>query len=181
MRRAPFPELMAAGYAARKQARPEDSRTFFLDAARLASEAGDQSGFAESLCGLAQAERDLGDAANALHHYADAVEIYRRLGPAIGLAYALRHEADVLRELEKTAAAQALYREAEQIYRQQGDAASLDLANTLRGLALASELLGVEESERKAAARALWLEARGLYARSKVQAGVAECDRRLAV
>ena len=60
------------------------------------------------------------------------------------------------------------------IYRQQGDEAALDLANTLRGLASVTE-----SSAKPDAARLLWQEARQLYAKCNVEAGVAECDKKL--
>ena len=65
--------------------------------------------------------------------------LYRQIGPPARLAYALRHEADILRESCLPAEAEPLYLEAEGIYRQQGEEAELDLANTLRGLALVYE------------------------------------------
>jgi hypothetical protein len=56
-----------------------------------------------------------------------------------------------------------------------GEEATLDLANTLRGLALAAE-----SSAKPDASRAFWLEARQLYAKCKAEAGVAECDEKIA-
>lgn len=129
---------------------------------------------AEALCGLAQAERDIGNLEAAGHLYANAVALYRELGLRDRLAYALRHEADVLRETGKVGEAEPLYREAEDIYRQLGESATLDLANTLRGLALVNEA-----SAKTSAAKALWQEARELYSKCNVEAGVAECDQKL--
>jgi hypothetical protein len=94
---------------------------------------------AEALCGLAQAERDIGNPKAASHHYANAAVLYRQLGPPARLAYAIRHEADVLREMCHPAEAEPLHLEAAGIYRQLGEKATLDLANTLRGLALVNE------------------------------------------
>jgi hypothetical protein len=90
------------------------------------------------------------------------------------LAYAIRHEADILREECRPVEAEPLYREAESIYRQQGEKSELDLANTLRGLALIAESSGKTD-----ASRSLWQEARQLYARCNVDIGVAECDQKL--
>ena len=94
--------------------------------------------------------------------------LYRQIGPPARLAYALRHEADILRESCLPAEAEPLYLEAEAIYRQQGEEAELDLANTLRGLALVYESSGKSD-----AARSLFEQARALYAKCSVQAGVA--------
>ena len=96
------------------------------------------------------------------------------IGPPERLAYAIRHEADILREACLPAEAEPLYLEAEGIYRQQGEVAALDLANTLRGLALVNESLG-----RRDASRLLFEQARELYAKCNVEAGVAECNKKL--
>ena len=79
-----------------------------------------------------------------------------------------------LREACLPAEAEPLYLEAEAIYRQQGEEAELDLANTLRGLALVNESSG-----RSDAARLLFQQARELYAKCKVEAGVAGCNEKL--
>jgi hypothetical protein len=68
----------------------------------------------------------------------------------------------------------SLYLEAEAIYRQEGEEAELDLANTLRGLALVNESSG-----RSDAARLLFKQARELYAKCNVEAGVAGCNEKL--
>jgi hypothetical protein len=52
--------------------------------------------------------------------------------------------------------------------------AILDLANTLRGLALVNESTGNMDQSKK-----LWNEARKLYADCNVEAGVSECDKKL--
>ena len=143
---------------------------------REASEAADRPGLAEALCGLAQAERDIGNLPAASHQYSNAAVLYRELGWPERLAYALRHEADVLRQENKAAEAEPLFREAEKIYRQLGESNALDLANTLRGLALVNESAGKVD-----AAKAFWQEASELYAKCNVKDGVEECGKRLAL
>jgi tetratricopeptide (TPR) repeat protein len=170
-----FQELFARGYKARQENRVADSRAVFIQGVRSAAEAGDRPSLAEALSGLAQAERDIGNLEAARHHYANAATLYREIGPPKRLAYAIRHEADVLREECRPAEAEPLYQEAASIYRKQGEEATLDLANTLRGLALAAE-----SSAKPDASRAFWLEARQLYAKCKAEAGVAECDEKIA-
>src|ERR1700734_1249575 len=132
-------EQFARGYQARREGRLAGSRAIFLKAVRSAAEEGDRPALAEALCGLGQAERDIGNLEAARHHYAGAATLYREIGPPERLAYAIRHEADLLREESLFAEAEPLYREAASIYRKQGDEAALDLANTLRGLALLAE------------------------------------------
>ena len=153
-----------------------ESRAIFLDGVRRAATESDESSLAEALCGLAQAENDIGNCEAARHHYANAAVLYRRIGPPGRVAYAARHEADLLRQSHHSSEAEALYREAEAIYRQGGENNTLDLANTLRGLALIKEATGGMQ-----ASRTLWQEARKLYAARSVEAGVAECDRRLSL
>jgi tetratricopeptide (TPR) repeat protein len=169
-----FQEQFARGYKARKEGRSADARAIFFKAVRSTAEEADRPSMAEALCGLAQAERDIGNLEASGHHYANAVILYRQIGPPERLAYALRHEADVLREECRPAEAEPLFVEAETIYRQMGEVAKLDLANTLRGLALVNEALTKPD-----VSRARWLEARALYAQQNIDAGVAECDKRL--
>jgi tetratricopeptide (TPR) repeat protein len=169
-----FQEEFARGYQARRENRLADSRAVFIKVVRSASEVADRPALAEALCGLGQAERDIGSLEPASHHYANAAVLYRQIGPPARLAYALRHEADILRELDQPAEAEPLYLEAEGIYRQQGEQADLDLANTLRGLALVNESTG-----RTSASRSLLEQARELYTKCNVEAGVAECNRKL--
>jgi tetratricopeptide (TPR) repeat protein len=169
-----FKDLFTRSYQARRENRLADSRAVFIEGVRRAAIEGDRSALAEALCGLAQAERGIGNLEAAGHHYANAVVLYRELGLKGRLAYAIRHEADILRETGKVGEAEPLYLEAEEIYRQLGEPATLDLANTLRGLALVNEATAKTE-----ASKALWQEARVLYAKCDVQPGVAECNKKL--
>ena len=169
-----FQEQFARGYQARREDRLADSRAIFLKAVRSAAEEGDRPSLAEALCGLGQAERGIGNLEAARHHYAGAAVLYRQIGPPERLAYAIRHEADILRESSLPAEAEPLYLEAEGIYREQGQTAALDLANTVRGLALVNESLG-----RADASRLLFEQARELYAKCNAEAGVAECNKKL--
>jgi hypothetical protein len=167
-----FQELFARGYQARRENRIADSRAIFITGVRNAAEEADRPSLAEALCGLGQAERDIGNLAAARLHYAGAATLYRQIGPPARVAYAIRHEADVLRKECRPAEAEPLYLEAESIYREQGEESALDLANTLRGLALVAESSGKPSAS-------FWQEARKLYARCKVDAGVAQCDQKL--
>ena len=169
-----FQELFAQGYKARRENRIADSRAIFIKGVRSAAEEGDRASLAEALCGLGQAERDIGNLPAAHLHYAGAATLYREIGPPARLAYAIRHEADLLREECRSAEAEPLYLEAASIYRAQGEEAALDLANTLRGLALVAESSGKPD-----ASKSFWQEARQLYAKCNVEAGVAECDKKL--
>jgi tetratricopeptide (TPR) repeat protein len=163
--------LLEDGVRARAEGRVANSRQIFLDVVRHASAVNDQASLAAAFCGLAQAEVDIGNCDAAQHQYALAATLYRRIGPPERLAYAVRHEADVLRKLKKFEEARGLYLAAETIYRQQTPEPTLDLANTLRGLALLDEVSGGAGE-----AIALWRQARELYAKANVPAGVEESD-----
>jgi tetratricopeptide (TPR) repeat protein len=152
----------------------ETFKELFIEAVRKSSIEADRPSLAEALCGLAQAERDIGNPEAASHHYANAAVLYRQVGPPARLASAIRHEADVLREMCHPAEAEPLYLEAVGIYRQFGEKATLDLANTLRGLALVNE-----SAAKMDAAKAPWQEAHELYAKCNVEAGIAECNKKL--
>jgi tetratricopeptide (TPR) repeat protein len=169
-----FQEQFARGYQARREGRAADARAIFLKAVRSAAEEADRPDLAEALCGLGQAERDIGNLEAARHHYAGAAVLYRQIGPPERLGYALRHEADILRKACLPVEAEPVYVEAAGIYQQQGEGAELDLANTLRGLALVNESLGKVD-----ASRSLFEQARSLYAKRNVEAGVAECKEKL--
>ena len=76
-----FQELFAQGYKARRENRIADSRAIFIKAVRNAAEEGDRPSLAEALCGLGQAERDIGNLQAARLHYAGAATLYREIGP----------------------------------------------------------------------------------------------------
>jgi tetratricopeptide (TPR) repeat protein len=169
-----FEELFARGYQARRENQLAESRAAFFEAVRKAALEADRPLLAEALCGLAQAERGIGNLEAAAHQFSNAAILYREMGQQERLAFALRHQADVLRELLRFSEAEPLYLEAENIYRQLGEPATLDLANTLRGLALLNKATGrLQES------KALWQEARQLYSKCNVNAGIEECDKQL--
>jgi thermostable 8-oxoguanine DNA glycosylase len=164
-------ELFARGYQARRENRLAESRAAFIEAVRKAAIEADRLSLAEALCGLAQAERGIGNLEAASHHCANAAVLYRELAQPERLAFSLRHEADILRESGSIVQAEPLYLEAEEIYRQLGEQATLDLANTLRGLAIVTGAAG-----KMGESKVRWEHARELYAKCNVEAGVAECD-----
>jgi tetratricopeptide (TPR) repeat protein len=171
-----FKELLAAGHRARQENRLSDSRAIFLDMVRKAAEEGDRSSLAEALGGLAEAEDGIGNYEAARHHYANAAVLYRQIGPPKMLACTLRHEADLWMRTNRPAEAEPLYLEAEKVYRQNGEESVLDLAHTLRALALIREAKG-----ETTAARSLWQEACEIYARLEVKEALAECDKKLSL
>jgi hypothetical protein len=64
-------ELFARGYRARLENDPAESRAAFFEAVREASIEADRPSLAEALCGLAQAERDIGNLRAESHQYAN--------------------------------------------------------------------------------------------------------------
>jgi tetratricopeptide (TPR) repeat protein len=109
---------------------------------------------------------------DALAHYSSSVDLLRTLDEPLRLAHTVRHVGDILRQLGRPEEACGCYYEALAIYRGHGATPPSDLANTIRGYALARGDLHETES-----AEALWIEARDLYASLDLQAGVDEADR----
>jgi tetratricopeptide (TPR) repeat protein len=171
-----FKELLAEGHRAQKENRLSASRAAFFDVVRKAAEEGDRPALAEALGGLAEAEDGIGNCVAARHHYASAAALYREIGPPKMLACTLRREADLWIQTNQSAEAEPLYLEAEKVYRQSGEESALDLAHTLRALALIREAKG-----ETTAARSLWQEACKIYARLEVKDAFAECNRKLSL
>jgi arsenate reductase len=138
----------------------------------MTSTSGDEAG---ARIDAARAARAAGDIAGAIAGYAAAALASEAAGDVALLAHALRHVGDLQFEAGDPVASAASLRKALGHYRGLGAGHDLDLANTLRGLARATAAID-------GPARALdaWREARDLYAACGVDAGVVECDRRLA-
>jgi tetratricopeptide (TPR) repeat protein len=168
--------LIAQGYAARKDLHPEEAKRHFAEAITLSQSTNDRGALARALSGLGQIERDLHNHSAARGHYEESVAVFRTLDNPLALAHTVRHLADILRGQQEYTFAESCYAEALQIYRQHENTQLLDLANTLRGYALLKTA-----THKKPEALQHWGEARNLYARCKVEAGVAESDRQIAL
>lgn len=105
--------------------------------------------------------------------YAAAARLAEAAGEAECEAYALRHLSDLDRETGRLAEALEHAERAVLLYRR-GLGAPLDLANALRLNALALAALG-----RPSEALPFWAEAGASYASLGVEAGAAECARRM--
>jgi tetratricopeptide (TPR) repeat protein len=150
--------LLKEGYEARRAHHSNDAKAAFAQAVALSQESQNQTLFAQSLTGLGQIERDLGEIEASLEHYQQAVSIFRALDNPLRLAHTIRHAGDILRESNQHAPALPCYEEALAIYRSHPETNTLDLANTLRGFALLQSELGKPQ-----AAIELWKEAGALY------------------
>jgi tetratricopeptide (TPR) repeat protein len=146
------------GHAARQRDRFQDAKAAYTRAANLARNSNDTALLAESVMYLGKIERDLGEIDLSLQHYQESAALIRTLNNPLSLAHTIRHIADILRGSGQPAAAAPYYDEALILYRRHPNAPTLDLANTLRGLALNKTDLGDKE-----AAIALWSEAGTLY------------------
>lgn len=166
-------KLLEQGYQARGDGRAADAERHMLEAVALTRNVGGLD-LANALSGLARVERDLRRSDEALQHYAEALSLYRDEGELPGLAHTFRRVGDVHRAAVRPVLAEMCYREAIDLYRNHMKTPPLDLANTLRGLALLKSASGDT-----AEARPLWEEARDLYALVGVEAGVKETTRRL--
>lgn len=167
-------KLLQRALQARREHRLADAERDLVEAVALYRESGDRAELARALAALGQIERDQRRVDDALRHYEEAVALYRAEGDPLPIAHTVRHVADIQREAGRHKLAERHYEESLKLYRSEAGTAPLDLANAIRGLALLKSGMGEAET-----AKALWQEARGLYAAVSVDAGVAECDRRL--
>ena len=167
-------ELLERASVARRQSRLSDSHRDSNEAVLLCRKNGDQDCLIRALRMLGQIERDKKQPERALPHYHEAVALCRREGGALRLAHSIRHLGDLLVELHRLDEAAKEYEAALAIYRQDPDTKPLDLANTMRAIAVMKEQLGAPQT-----ARPYWEEARALYSASSVAQGVAECDLQL--
>ena len=124
---------------------------------------------------LAREAAAQGRAGDARNSWARAAALSRESGEPVLQAHALRHLSDLDRAADHLEQALAHAEQAAALYSAHGQGASLDMANALRLKALALDSL-----RRADPAQAVWKAARELYAGADVEAGVADCDARLA-
>jgi tetratricopeptide (TPR) repeat protein len=155
-----FEALLKRGYEARRADLFAEAKAVYQQAVDLCRGNNDAVGLARSTARLGGIERDLGEIAASLQHYRDAAAIYRMENEPLAVAHTIRHVGDILRESGQLAPALPCYEEALHIYRSHAETSTLDLANTLRGLALLQSGLGQRQ-----AAIELWKEAGALYNR----------------
>ena len=160
---------------ARHENRLDDAYRAYTEAVPVLRDSHDRLGLIRALKGLGQIERDRGNVVAALANYEEATGLARQENDPLLLAHTVRHVGDILRHLARTAGAENCYTEALALYRAHLDAPTLDLANTIRGMALLKDDLG-----ETGAAQTLWKEAHHLYASLGIQAGVAESKARQA-
>lgn len=168
-------DLIERTWRARREDRLSDAHRHAKEAVGLAREAAEPRPLVEALKTLAQIERDLGYGDTARPLYEEAVELCRGLEDPLLLAHTVRHLGDLHREAERPALAEPCYEEALALYRSHPGTSPLDLANSVRPMALLRQTTGGEEE-----ARRLWIEAEDLYKAAGVHQGVAECRARLA-
>jgi len=178
--------LLKEGYQARRAHRPNDAKAAFAQAVALCEEHQNQFLLAQSLTGLGQIERDLGEIDTSLQHYQQAVSIFRTLDNPLRLAHTVRHVGDILRESNQPAPALPCYEEALAIYRSHPERDTLDLANMLRGYALLqtdfSKIPEAIELWKEAGAlyNQVWQEPNSSYKQSDLAPGIAESQDQIA-
>jgi tetratricopeptide (TPR) repeat protein len=144
------------------------------DTVAASRQCGDKPALAKALTRLGYIERQLRQLEAARGHYQEAAAIHRASGDTLALAHAIRHVGDIHMEAGRFDLAGPNHLEALGLYRRESAPPALDLANAIRSLAVLKEKTGS-----KAEAKPLWREARGIYLILNIEAGVAECDRRL--
>lgn len=166
--------LLDQAARAHRENRFRDARRDFTEAIALGRGGGSRTDLITALKGLAQIERHLENGEAARVRYEEAVVLCREEGVEMLLAHTIRHLGDVHREAGQRDLAEPAYREALEIYRRHPETKPLDLANTLRPLALLKE--SREENDE---AVLFWREARDLYTAAGVRKGAAECSAHL--
>ncbi len=121
-----------------------------------------------------QLASDHGLADEALRLCQRSLDYYRAAGDPQRIAHSMRHVADLERRSGRHASAARLYEEALDIYRGSDQTSALNLANLLRGYALA-----LQETQQIAEATNCWKEARDLYDQLSISEGVHEADHML--
>jgi len=140
-----------------------------------ASEGAGRDGLILALSVMAQLDHDAGRVDAATQRYAEAAELSRVDPVSPRLPHVLRHLGLLHLRARNLLAAISCCEEALAIRRADGDTPPLELANTIRPLALIREAEG-----RSREATELWKEAESLYSRAGVDSGVEECRRRMA-
>jgi len=163
-------KLLNQAWSSRRKDNYRDTKVLVEEAAKLCKTHDLKEEYARTLKLLAQIEHDTDSLREALRYYDEAVNIYRQLDNKNKLAHTIRHIADIRRELDEFENARENYHEALRLYDSNGTTGPLDLANAIRGLALAVQELQPEE------AVAHWAKARDLYEEVGVSAGVDECN-----
>ena len=168
-------ELIDRSTTARRENRPKDAWWDLANAVRISRESGNRVDLIRSLKAFGQIERDTHYVESARATYEEAVELCREENDPIALAHTIRHLGDIHQELDQFEAAEACYSEALRLYRGDVRTEKLDLANTVRSIALLRDATGMSNE-----AVGFWQEAKDLYETVKVPAGVNECSERLA-
>jgi tetratricopeptide (TPR) repeat protein len=169
-----IPALLRSAVEARRAGRLDDA-WHKLNEALARCEPGQDEDRASVLRELGELARGRQDLAAAQAHYEEAVALLKSSQDHLKLAHTIRHLGDVHAKQQHWTAAERCYVEALQIYRHHPDSPRLDLANTIRPLALLKT-----ETGRREEAHLLWTEAGELYQAEGIQAGVEECRQRTA-
>jgi tetratricopeptide (TPR) repeat protein len=164
-------DLLNQAHRARRESLEGDADALLARAVALARETDDRNGLGRVLAALGQRARDRRETEAAIAHYEAAAAIARTEDDMFAVAHRLRHVGDLHLERDRHDLAEQFYAEALALYRSRPGAQPLDVANTLRPMAILRE--------RHGNAAPLWREARDLYAQAGVEAGVAEATRRL--
>jgi tetratricopeptide (TPR) repeat protein len=174
----PVVDLVRQALAARKAGDTKAAEAAAREALSLARARADEGGrdaLIVALSVMAQVDQDAGRLDVATQRYAQAAEFCRRPPPSPRLAHVLRHLGMLQFRARNLLAAISCCEEAVELRRGEEGCPPLELANTLRPLALIREAEG-----RDSEAAALWEEASSLYAAAGVESGVRESQARLA-
>lgn len=162
---------LSNAHALRREGNCDAAYAEFQTVAVRCLEQGYKSSLIAALQGLAQIERDRNQPDAALPYYQEAEAIARDQSDNTVLAHTIRHLGDLYQDMGNYESAEKLYLEALDIYRGDRSTGDLELANTLRPMALL-----LEATSRRVAAKRKWEDAKQHYVSAGIDEGVTECE-----
>lgn len=158
--------------AARREGKYDDAHRLALQVANISRSDHRRTHLITALKLLGQVERDRDNLDAALPYLYEAVAQARLVDAPDLLAHTVRHLGDLYQDLNRFHKAQYCYAEAMKLYEDNPGTHDLDLANTIRPLAILFERTG-----KKANAATYWRAAMSLYELAGIEEGVLECSQ----
>ena len=166
-------KLLTNAWRARGKENYEQTKTL-VEEARALCEPDDFMHLGRIYHVLMQIESDQDRPHQAISLEKQALEYYEKAGDQLKIAHALRHVADLQVRLGQLKDALHNYQRVLAIYRTTRAGSVGNLANALRGYAMALESAGLQDQ-----AISIWQETRDLYQSLGLKAGVQEANQHL--
>lgn len=168
-------ELLIAAEEARQQKRFKEAKRDLISALAISRLIQHVDLRSQALNYLSSIERDLGNIIPAIAGYMKLVKLCQKHDNQPGMAHAYRRMAEIYLEAGHLEKADAYYQKAIRVYNRIAPKNSLDLANTMRELAL----LKIKQKENQESL-AFWEQTLELYQTNHVTKRVKECEKWIA-